>query len=223
MFENMKSKLTLAPEGGPFVVSSLVAAVISGFIGMATHQTSFQIVALIFTLFAAFCFHFFRDPLRIPPIGDNIILSPADGKVVFVGEVEHDPDLKAPVQQISIFLSLFNVHVNRIPVEGTVKSVNCRKGRFLAAFKEEASKVNEQTAVLIQTKDHLVKVKQIAGILARRILCYLQNGDVVSLGDRFGFIRFGSRTDVVLPLEASISVSVGQKVIGGETIIGELK
>ena len=223
MFENMKSKLTLAPEGGPFVVSSLIAAVISGFIGMAIHQTSFQIVALFFTLFAAFCFHFFRDPLRIPPIGDNIILSPADGKVVFVGEVEHDPDLKAPVQQISIFLSLFNVHVNRIPVEGTVKSVNCRKGRFLAAFKEEASKVNEQTAVLIQTKDHLVKVKQIAGILARRILCYLQNGDAVSLGDRFGFIRFGSRTDVVLPLEASISVSVGQKVIGGETIIGELK
>ncbi|MDP6396546.1 MAG: phosphatidylserine decarboxylase family protein [Candidatus Marinimicrobia bacterium] len=219
----MKSKLTLAPEGGPFVVSSLVAAVISGFIGMATHQTSFQIVALICTLFAVFCFHFFRDPLRIPPIGDNIILSPADGKVVFVGEIGHDPDLKAPVQQISIFLSLFNVHVNRIPVEGTVKSVNCRKGRFLAAFKEEASKVNEQTAVLIQTKDHLVKVKQIAGILARRILCYLQNGDAVSLGDRFGFIRFGSRTDVVLPLEASISVSVGQTVIGGETIIGELK
>ena len=129
----MKSKLTLAPEGGPFVVSSLVAAVISGFIGMATHQTSFQIVALICTLFAVFCFHFFRDPLRIPPIGDNIILSPADGKVVFVGEIGHDPDLKAPVQQISIFLSLFNVHVNRIPVEGTVKSVNCRKGRFLAA------------------------------------------------------------------------------------------
>ncbi len=223
MFENMKSKLTLAPEGGPFVVSSLIAAVISGFIGMAIHQTSFQIVALFFTLFAAFCLHFFRDPLRTPPVGDTIILSPADGKVVFVGEVEHDPDLKAPVQQISIFLSLFNVHVNRIPVEGTVKSVNCRKGRFLAAFKEEASKVNEQTAVLIQTKDHLVKVKQTAGILARRILCYLQNGDVVSLGDRFGFIRFGSRTDVVLPLEASISVSVGQKVIGGETIIGELK
>jgi hypothetical protein len=94
MYEKMKGKLTLAPEGGPFVVSSLVAAVICGFIGMWTHQTSFQIVALICTLFAAFCFHFFRDPLRIPPIGNNIILSPADGKVVFVGEVEHDPDLK---------------------------------------------------------------------------------------------------------------------------------
>ena len=108
-------------------------------------------------------------------------------------------------------------------MKGTVKSVKYQKGRFLAAFKEEASKVNEQTSVVIQTTDHLVKVKQIAGILARRILCYLQNGEAVSLGDRFGFIRFGSRTDVVLPLEASISVSVGQKVIGGETIIGELK
>lgn len=217
------NKLTLAPEGGPFVVSALVAAVISGFIGWTTHQPPFQVFALVCTLFAAFCFHFFRDPLRIPPKGDNIILSPADGKVVFVGKVEHDPDLNAPAQQISIFLSLFNVHVNRIPVKGTVKSVKYQKGRFLAAFKEEASKVNEQTSVVIQTTDHLVKVKQIAGILARRILCYLQNGEAVSLGDRFGFIRFGSRTDVVLPLEASISVSVGQKVIGGETIIGELK
>ena len=217
------NKLTLAPEGGPFVVSALVAAVISGFIGWTTHQPLFHVLALVCTLFAAFCFHFFRDPLRIPPKGDNIILSPADGKVVFVGKVEHDPDLNAPAQQISIFLSLFNVHVNRIPVKGTVKSVKYQKGRFLAAFKEEASKVNEQTSVVIQTTDHLVKVKQIAGILARRILCYLQNGEAVSLGDRFGFIRFGSRTDVVLPLEASISVSVGQKVIGGETIIGELK
>jgi len=217
------NKLTLAPEGGPFVVSALVAAVISGFIGWTTHQPPFQVLALVCTLFAAFCFHFFRDPLRIPPKGDNIILSPADGKVVFVGKVEHDPDLNAPAQQISIFLSLFNVHVNRIPVKGTVKSVKYQKGQFLAAFKEEASKVNEQTSVVIQTRDHLVKVKQIAGILARRILCYLQNGEAVSLGDRFGFIRFGSRTDVVLPLEASISVSVGQKVIGGETIIGELK
>jgi len=217
------NKLTLAPEGGPFVVSALVAAVISGFIGWTTHQPSFQVLAIVCTLFAAFCFHFFRDPLRIPPKGDNIILSPADGKVVFVGKVEHDPDLNAPAQQISIFLSLFNVHVNRIPVKGTVKSVKYQKGQFLAAFKEEASKVNEQTSVVIQTRDHLVKVKQIAGILARRILCYLQNGEAVSLGDRFGFIRFGSRTDVVLPLEASISVSVGQKVIGGETIIGELK
>jgi len=217
------NKLTLAPEGGPFVVSALIAAVISGFIGWTTHQPPFQVFALVCTLFAAFCFHFFRDPLRIPPKGDNIILSPADGKVVFVGKVEHDPDLNAPAQQISIFLSLFNVHVNRIPVKGTVKSVKYQKGRFLAAFKEEASKVNEQTSVVIQTTDHLVKVKQIAGILARRILCYLQNGEAVSLGDRFGFIRFGSRTDVVLPLEASISVSVGQKVIGGETIIGELK
>ncbi len=217
------NKLTLAPEGGPFVVSALVAAVISGFIGWTTHLPPFQVLALVCTLFAAFCFHFFRDPLRIPPKGDNIILSPADGKVVFVGKVEHDPDLNAPAQQISIFLSLFNVHVNRIPVKGTVKSVKYQKGRFLAAFKEEASKVNEQTSVVIQTRDHLVKVKQIAGILARRILCYLQNGEAVSLGDRFGFIRFGSRTDVVLPLEASISVSVGQKVIGGETIIGELK
>jgi len=217
------NKLTLAPEGGPFVVSALVAAVISGFIGWTTHLPPFQVLALVCTRFAAFCFHFFRDPLRIPPKGDNIILSPADGKVVFVGKVEHDPDLNAPAQQISIFLSLFNVHVNRIPVKGTVKSVKYQKGRFLAAFKEEASKVNEQTSVVIQTRDHLVKVKQIAGILARRILCYLQNGEAVSLGDRFGFIRFGSRTDVVLPLEASISVSVGQKVIGGETIIGELK
>ena len=217
------NKLTLAPEGGPFVVSALVAAVISGFIGWTTHQPPFHVLALVCTLFAAFCFHFFRDPLRIPPKGDNIILSPADGKVVFVGKVEYDSDLNAPAQQISIFLSLFNVHVNRIPVKGTVKSVKYQKGRFLAAFKEEASKVNEQTSVVIQTTDHLVKVKQIAGILARRILCYLQNGEAVSLGDRFGFIRFGSRTDVVLPLEASISVSVGQKVIGGETIIGELK
>ena len=204
------NKLTLAPEGGPFVVSALVAAVISGFIGWTSHQPPFQVLALVCILFAAFCFHFFRDPLRIPPKGDNIILSPADGKVVFVGKVEYDSDLNAPAQQISIFLSLFNVHVNRIPVKGTVKSVKYQK-------------VNEQTSVVIQTTDHLVKVKQIAGILARRILCYLQNGEAVSLGDRFGFIRFGSRTDVVLPLEASISVSVGQKVIGGETIIGELK
>ena len=154
------NKLTLAPEGGPFVVSALVAAVISGFIGWTTHQPPFQVLAIVCTLFAAFCFHFFRDPIRIPPKGDNIILSPADGKVVFVGKVEHDSDLNAPAQQISIFLSLFNVHVNRIPVKGTVKLVKYQKGRFLAAFKEEASKVNEQTSVVIQTRDHLVKVNE---------------------------------------------------------------
>ena len=120
------NKLTLAPEGGPFVVSALVAAVISGFIGWTTHQPPFQVLALVCTLFAAFCFHFFRDPLRIPPKGDNIILSPADGKVVFVGKVEYDSDLNAPAQQISIFLTLFNVHVNRIPVK-EIGRASCRE------------------------------------------------------------------------------------------------
>lgn len=218
----LNNKLTLSPEGGPFVVSAMVAAILCGFFGWRTDLTPLLLLSVIFVTFSIFCFHFFRDPKRIPPEGETHILAPADGKVIFVGNIEYDPDMQTPARQISIFLSLFNVHANRMPVTGTITSISYRKGRFLAAFKEAASKVNEQTEIHIMTREHLVKVKQIAGILARRILCYLQEGDKVSSGYRFGFIRFGSRTDIVLPSEASILVTVGQKVVGGETIIGEL-
>ncbi len=203
-------------------MTSLIAAVLSGFIGWVTEQLLLLILTVIFAVLALFCFHFFRDPKRISPEGENIILSPADGKIVYIDDIDYDPDLEAPAKQVSIFLSLFNVHVNRIPIAGIVSSVKYRKGHFLAAFKEAASEVNEQTEIHIKSKGHLIKVKQIAGILARRILCYLQEDDEVSPGQRFGFIRFGSRTDLVLPSEAEISVSVGQKVTGGETIIGEM-
>ena len=178
-------------------------------------------VYTFFGLLLLFCLNFFRDPVRSSPIGDKIIVSPADGKVVKITEI-NDPEVGEGAKLVSIFLNVFNVHVNRVPIDGEVLSKESIPGKFLAAFDHKASDENEQVITVLSNQLGNFKVKQIAGLIARRILCYAKVGITLEKGGRLGFIRFGSRTDLIMPSSVKINVSLGQKVTGGETIIGEL-
>jgi len=177
-------------------------------------------VLLAMTLFIIF---FFRDPRRVIPQGDDLVVSPADGKVVVIKDVHENDYLHQDVKQISIFLSVFNVHVNRVPVGGIIESVKYNPGKFHIAALEKASLENEQTAMVIKDGNRKILVKQIAGMLARRIICYVQSGNVVKKGERYGLICFGSRADIFLPANSEIKVKRGDKVKGGKDIIAVLK
>ena len=192
-------------------------------IGIYVHfveDTFFIIIYFFMVFFFLFCLNFFRDPKRITPMSDNLIISPADGKIVKVVEIK-DPDV-GDAKLVSIFLNVFNVHVNRVPIDGKVISTKYRPGKFLAAFNHKASDENEQVVTIISHKTGNYKVKQIAGLIARRIICYAKEGLIVHKGGRLGFIRFGSRTDIIMPLNIKLNVKLGEKVKGGKTIIGEL-
>lgn len=165
--------------------------------------------------------YFFRDPERTIPQGAHLVLSPADGKVIAIVEEQENEYLQAPATRVSIFLSVFDVHVNRIPMAGTVGYFRYQRGSFVPAYKSEASAVNEQTIIGIENQNRKVLFKQIAGILARRIVCEVRQGHVVRSGERFGIIKFGSRVDIFLPKNCQIKVQLKQKVKGGESIIGE--
>tara|TARA_Y100001970_G_scaffold251099_1_gene323524 strand:- start:2284 stop:2802 length:519 start_codon:yes stop_codon:yes gene_type:complete len=166
-----------------------------------------------------FCLNFFRDPKRITPRQDNLIISPADGKIIKIDELD-DPNSGEKLKIVSIFLSVFNVHANRMPIDGKFIDVQYVKGKFLAAFDHQASDYNERMEIKIDSKFGIIKVKQIAGLVARRILCYANVGEKMEAGGRLGFIRFGSRTDIILPASIDLKIELDQKVFGGETIIG---
>jgi len=150
-----------------------------------------------------------------------LIISPADGKVVKVTDI-NDPEVGESAKLVSIFLDVFNVHANRVPIDGTVSSVERKSGKFLAAFDHKASDENEQVVTVLDHHSGKYKIKQIAGLIARRILCYAEVGSKMHKGGRLGFIRFGSRTDLIMPNHVAVQVEVGQKVTGGETIIGKI-
>ena len=173
-------------------------------------------------LLLLFVLNFFRDPERTIPNEEGVIVSPGDGKIVEIVE-EKDPMLDEPYRRVSIFLNVFNVHVQRIPVGGRIGQVKYNKGKFLNAASHKASLENEQSAMIIDTGKQKVLVKQIAGLIARRIVCWAKEGDNYSLGQRYGLIRFGSRVDLFLPLSAEVKVSLGDRVSGGTSIIGYLK
>jgi phosphatidylserine decarboxylase len=158
---------------------------------------------------------FFRDPNRKIPKGENLVLSPADGKVIRIDTERENPSL-------SIFLSITNVHVNRSPVSGTIKAVEHRPGKFHNAFRKEAMAENERNEIEIETDKGIVKMHQVAGFIARRTICYKQPGAILRAGDRLGLIRFGSRVDLTLPPGSKVNVMLGQKVLAGETILGNL-
>jgi phosphatidylserine decarboxylase len=158
---------------------------------------------------------FFRDPDRKIPKGDNLVISPADGKIIRIDCDGENPSL-------SIFLSIANVHVNRAPVSGIVKSVVHRKGKFHSAFRKEAMNENERNEIEIETPKGLVRMHQVAGLIARRTICYKKPEQSITAGDRIGLIRFGSRVDLTLPPGSSIDISLGQKVLAGETVLGNL-
>ncbi len=185
-----------------------------------------QIIWLTVTIaaLAIQTFWFFRDPDRTIPSGEGLIVSPADGKIIEVTEAKEERFLKDRAVKVSIFLNLFDVHVNRIPCSGRIRGIHYQPGTFLAANKDLASTENEQNALFLETPSgaKLVFV-QVAGLVARRILCWVKEGDAVERGFRFGMIRFGSRTDLFLPLGTEIKVQLGQRVKGGSSIIGVLK
>jgi phosphatidylserine decarboxylase len=176
-------------------------------------------VGLLFFLIALFMAFFFRDPKRVPPNDPDVVVSPADGRVTRIESPATEAN--APTL-ISIFLSPFDVHINRSPIPGKIVDVVYSPGKFVMATKEEASLVNEQNALTIQGEKITVVCKQIAGILARRVICWKGKGDQLKLGERFGMIKFSSRTDVLLPANVKITVAEGDRVRGGITVIGRI-
>ena len=215
-------RLVLAPPhpaGRPFILGGAAAAVI----GLLFGWSWLFWPGLLFT---AFCFYFFRDPERVPPAGAGHVVAPADGRVVSVGR--HAPPAElglgdAPRWRVAIFLSVIDVHVNRVPATGTVTKIAYRSGAFLNASLDKASDENERNALAIALPDGRdLAVVQIAGLIARRILCFVKPGDAVMAGERFGLIRFGSRTDLYLPHGVEPLVREGQTMIGGETVIARL-
>ena len=181
------------------------------------------LLAGLFTLLTLFAVYFFRDPERSIPAGEKAVLSPADGKVIQVQPCREERFLKGPSIKVSVFMSLFNVHVNRNPLTGRVVDLAYSHGKFVRADLDRASGSNEQNALLIETAGGFrLLVVQIAGLIARRIVCWVKKGDVVERGQRFGLIQFGSRLDVYLPENTLLQVQPGQKAIAGQTILGYL-
>ncbi|MEA3500165.1 MAG: phosphatidylserine decarboxylase [Candidatus Marinimicrobia bacterium] len=180
------------------------------------------IVVYISLLLFLFCIYFFRDPNRKIPTEGNLLVSPADGKIISIKENILHPISKEPSTMISIFLSLTNVHINRIPIGGKISLIKYHKGKFLAAFNPKASELNEKYVFDIDSKYGSIRVQQVAGIIARRLVCNLQLNDIVKAGERFGLMKFSSRIDMIIPKKNfRLDAKIGEKVRGGETIIGK--
>lgn len=209
-------RIPIASEGYPFILVSILVVIICWFI--------FKPAVLPLLVWTIFVIAFFRDPERLIPFDKNAIVSPADGKVIVVEKVFDDRFLKTEVIKISIFMNVFNVHVNRNPVSGKIAGVFYNPGKFISANLDKASLENEQNAVVVETEDgKRVVYVQIAGLIARRIVSNLKEGDISERGKRFGMIRFGSRLDVYLPIEYKVNVQVGDKVRAGSSILGYFK
>ena len=171
---------------------------------------------LIFLILLIFTFYFFRDPERVVPLGDDILVSPADGLITNISEYKEG---KKSYTKVSIFLSVFNVHIQRLPVSGQITKIDYIEGKFINATLDKASKENERLRLTLKSGSNVIYITQIAGLIARRIICYLKTNERVNQGERYGIIKFGSRVDIEFPNSYNLMVSVGQQCIGGETII----
>jgi phosphatidylserine decarboxylase len=206
----------VASAGYPFIVAAAFTTAVLALLGL----TTLTLISLVITF--AIC-GFFRDPDRVIPNHPGVLVSPADGKVVLADLVDNSPYFEGPALKISIFMSVFNVHVNRIPFNGLVKEISYYPGKFFSANLDKASRENEHNAVFIEMENgNPLCVVQIAGLIARRIICKIQAGDRVIRGQRFGLICFGSRLDVYLPTDTKLKVAVGDKVSAGASILGQL-
>jgi len=210
----------MALDGLPFIGAAGFVLIILGVIASFTGNNIIWGFTYAEALLFLFIIFFFRDPDRITPEGQGFVISAADGKVVVIEEVSFPELSDEKLIQVSVFLSVFNVHVNRIPISGVIDEIKYNPGKFLAAYNDKASLENEQTLISIDTGNNKIYFKQIAGLIARRIVWNLESGQSVSAGERFGLIRFGSRVDILLPLNSEIRVKIGDKVKGGETVIG---
>jgi phosphatidylserine decarboxylase len=207
--------MRIDPAGFPFIIGAVAAALLAALtIGWGW--------AVPLIVLAGFFLFFFRDPHRQVTAADDVVLSPADGRVLVAGPAEAAAAPPGEWLQISIFLSPMNVHVNRVPVSGRVTRVSFQRGRFLPAYHRDAAATNERSEIWIDHRGRPIVARQIVGVLARRVVCRLQNGAVVRAGDRYGVMKFGSRMDVFVPPGAELRVNVGDAVRGGETIIAVL-
>ncbi len=214
--------MSFAREGIVFIV--IAALIAAGTYAIALNRRSWPLwlLAFVLTVLALWVAYFFRDPERTGVRGDQVVVAPADGKVVLIQTVDEPAFMGGKAQRISIFMNVFNVHVNRYPVSGTVRYVQYNPGKFLNAAAEKSSSENEQMSVGVETSRGRVLTRQIAGLIARRIVTYSKLGEHVEQGQRMGLIRFGSRVDVFLPMDAVIKVKIGDLPVAGTTLLAEL-
>jgi phosphatidylserine decarboxylase len=209
--------IPFAKEGIPFIGAAAGVTLLAGWLGW----TFVAVGAAILTLFVSW---FFRNPFRVVPQGSRVVVAPGDGKVIAIQEEFEPRFIKERSIRISIFLNVFDVHINRVPCEGIIEDVQYQPGLFLVASKPDATLRNEQNALMIRTvQGAKVLCVQVAGLIARRIVCWISPGDRAVRGERFGLIRFGSRMDTFFPVGTAVKVEVGDRVKGGETILGELR
>ncbi len=213
----INNRLPFAREGFPFIFMGIGITIFFAWLGLTT-------LTIIAGAVSLFVLYFFRDPERRHSGQKDAVITPADGRILEIKKLdENDSPLGQPAIKVSIFMSVFNVHVNRIPIRGTIKRISYRPGKFLSAHLDKASEQNESNRVTLTTADSReILVIQIAGLIARRIACWIDKGDIVETGQRFGLIRFGSRLEVFLPADTKIVIRVRQKVKAGETVIGHL-
>ncbi len=211
-----KPIIPVALEGIPFIG-------FSAFLTLLAAVLQYQIVVGVGVFLTGFCLYFFRDPERVSPADEDAFVSPADGKVIIIEKIYDDRFVQDHVYKVSIFMNVFNVHVNRIPFGGTVKNITYSPGKFYSADSDKGALENEACTLTLETKKgHTYGMTQVAGLIARRIVCWAEVEDHFRTGERFGLIRFGSRVDLYLPLKTNLEVTVGQKVKAGETILGYL-
>jgi len=218
----MNNSTPFAREGYPFIASSAGLTLLLVLAAWKLCSLVLAVPAALFCVLTLFILYFFRNPERTPPADERAVVAPADG-VVIVAECVPDTPLGSPALKISIFMSVFNVHVNRVPFDGTVVDSFYHRGRFFDARDGRASFENERSGLVMESKDGVrLAFVQIAGLIARRIVCYARIGDALKRGERYGLIRFGSRVDVYLPVDVAPLVKVGDKTVAGETVLGRL-
>lgn len=211
----------IAKDGYPIILITGLMLILFIILAVVFQWKSLWFISILVAIVFIFHFFFFRDPEREITLGENLILSPADGTVIKVDQVYEPIYMKEQARRVSIFMSVFNVHINRMPAEGQVEFVQHQPGKFLIASQDDASDNNEQTAIGLKTAGGKILFKQIAGLIARRIVCRAKEGDAVKAGQRFGMIKYSSRVDIFLPLSVKVQVKVNDKVKGGLSIIGE--
>jgi phosphatidylserine decarboxylase len=206
----------IAVEGFPFIA-------VAGFVTLIFALLSWKFFAIITLILTLFIIYFFRNPERVTPEKENAVVAPADGVIIYLGQSVEE-HLNTEMTKISIFMSVFNVHVNRSPISGQVIESFYTQGKFLDVRDERATFENERAGLVLENpRGTRITVVQVAGLIARRIVCYLKKGDNVKCGERYGLIRFGSRLDVYLPRDAELQVKIGDKTVAGETILGYLQ
>ncbi len=223
LFETIRRVLVpIHKEGYPFIAIGIVLTVLAG--------TFVQFLGWIFFLLTLWVCYFFRDPERVVPVGDGLVISPADGRVNLISTVVPPAELDLPSEpmlRISVFMNVFDCHVNRLPVAGRIGQIHYTPGLFLNAELDKASEDNERNGLVVETTCNgetvRVGVVQIAGLVARRIVDWVKAGETLAVGDRFGLIRFGSRVDVYLPVGTRVLVGLGQKAVAGETVLADLR